>query len=464
MSNFVQTPLFEQTEVMRERGEFLHWYGVAPTDPDAVRTYMSARTGPEACVKAERCFGKGWAASWEYLRPDPHRSPFFHHRVLLATSEVVGTVARTIPDAIAMIEEIWGPGVVLECHRLSRPTDGHLKSWSRNWREYLKSVRETLEQRHQRPEMMRSAEWSFLHASEITLFLLIIAKRNRREYQPLRDENMPVERRHRVTVPFNLPICQPSPILPGDFVVVLASASKYKSTFLRNTAAFAIAVNYPTSFVSCQHCAHEEERRIHAIAGSAGYATLKAGNTALRVLDPFRATSGTSFLKMFTVDALLSALGVDITQNGTKLILVDAPEMLFSRDPEQAEEEIRQMKLFCLAHSVSMIVTAQGSRRGYENALYEQRWDLEGFKCAGFAQLADVVIGLLTDTYEEPQQSIKLQWIKSYRACPADTFATFVPSTGELRALEQAAPRREMPEALSPLLSRRDVFPVSSPA
>jgi hypothetical protein len=52
-----------QTETMREEGEFLHWYRVTPTNPENVPTFMSARTGPEACVKVERCFGKGWAHS-----------------------------------------------------------------------------------------------------------------------------------------------------------------------------------------------------------------------------------------------------------------------------------------------------------------------------------------------------------------------------------------------------------------
>jgi hypothetical protein len=46
-----------------------------------------------------------------------------------------------------MIEEIWSPGVVLECERLGRPSSGHLQSWSLHWREYLKRVRDQQEQR-----------------------------------------------------------------------------------------------------------------------------------------------------------------------------------------------------------------------------------------------------------------------------------------------------------------------------
>jgi hypothetical protein len=145
--------VYQQTEAMRESGEFLHWYFVSPAEPNSNRTSMSARNGPEACVKVERCFGKGWAASWEYAQPDPHRGPFYEHRALLTTTcDVVMTVARTIPDAVAMIEEVWGPGAVLQCDRLTtRPTPDHLRSWSQNWRVYLKNAQENLEQRRNAP-------------------------------------------------------------------------------------------------------------------------------------------------------------------------------------------------------------------------------------------------------------------------------------------------------------------------
>jgi hypothetical protein len=145
-----QKTVHQQTELMREQGEFLHWYLVTPADPNAAKQRMSARTGPEACVKVERCFGKAWAISWEYICPDPHRGPFFDHRVLLRTGEVVTTVARTIPDAISMVHEIWGPRHVLTCDRLSRTTDGHLRAWAENRREYLDNQRQQLERRSQK--------------------------------------------------------------------------------------------------------------------------------------------------------------------------------------------------------------------------------------------------------------------------------------------------------------------------
>ena len=139
--------VFQQTESMRENGEFLHWYFVTPTDPSHKRTGMSARTGPEACVKVERSFGKGWAASWEYVKPDPHRGPFFDYQIVLIDGDRAMTVARTVTDAIAMVESVWAPGVVLECSRMSRPTPEHLKAWSLHWREFLTEQRKKLEER-----------------------------------------------------------------------------------------------------------------------------------------------------------------------------------------------------------------------------------------------------------------------------------------------------------------------------
>ncbi len=109
---------------------------------------MSARNGPEAAVKVDRCFGRGWAASWEYLKPDPHRALYYTHRVVLTSGEILWTVAPTTNDAIAMIESVWSPGVVLECERLSRPCSNDLKDWSLNWQRRLKHQREQLEQRH----------------------------------------------------------------------------------------------------------------------------------------------------------------------------------------------------------------------------------------------------------------------------------------------------------------------------
>jgi hypothetical protein len=128
--------IWAQTEAMRDRGEFLHWYTVFSNTGD-VRQYMSARNGPEACIKVERDRGKGWAASWEYLRPDPHRGPYRYQRVMLTAGDVFVIVARTTLDAICMVEEVWGPGMVLQCDELGRATDGHLRSWSLHWREYL---------------------------------------------------------------------------------------------------------------------------------------------------------------------------------------------------------------------------------------------------------------------------------------------------------------------------------------
>jgi hypothetical protein len=115
-----------QTEAMREDGEFLHWYEVRLTSAGRCPAYMSARSGPEACVKVERGFGKGWAQSWKYLRPAPHRGPFFDHKVFLVSGDPIVLVARTIKDAISMVEAVWGPGHVLYVERMSRPSDGHL--------------------------------------------------------------------------------------------------------------------------------------------------------------------------------------------------------------------------------------------------------------------------------------------------------------------------------------------------
>ena len=53
-------PIRAQTETMRENGEFLHWYKVTPSRADHIHTYVSARTGPEACVQIERERGKDW--------------------------------------------------------------------------------------------------------------------------------------------------------------------------------------------------------------------------------------------------------------------------------------------------------------------------------------------------------------------------------------------------------------------
>ncbi|MGB6686268.1 MAG: HNH endonuclease signature motif containing protein [Terracidiphilus sp.] len=135
--------VFGQTEALREAGEFLHWYRVNPLDPEKTATFMSARTGPEACVKVERNLGKkGWAHSWEYLRPDPHRGPFFQYTVqVLYKGHVVplGPVARTANDAISMVEAVWGPGYVVSCELLRRPPDGHLWYWINHWREALAS-------------------------------------------------------------------------------------------------------------------------------------------------------------------------------------------------------------------------------------------------------------------------------------------------------------------------------------
>jgi hypothetical protein len=136
-----------QTEAMREDGEFLHWYRVDPIGPEAHRMLMSARTGPEACVKLERSLGKGWAHSWEYIAPDPHRGPFFNYKVLLVNGYPTILIARTQKDAISMIEDVWGPGNVLYAERLSRPIDSHLRCWQEHWREYLKAGREKIEER-----------------------------------------------------------------------------------------------------------------------------------------------------------------------------------------------------------------------------------------------------------------------------------------------------------------------------
>jgi len=139
--------VWAQTDAMRETGEFLYWYQVNSTVDGNSPTTMSARSGPEACIKVERAFGKGWAHSWKYLRPDPHRGPFFHHRIVLANGIHIGTVARTPNDAISMVEAIWGPGQVLYAERLDRVSDGRLCWWMKNWREYLTTIHGKLELR-----------------------------------------------------------------------------------------------------------------------------------------------------------------------------------------------------------------------------------------------------------------------------------------------------------------------------
>jgi hypothetical protein len=136
-----------QTEAMRDAGEFLHWYRVNPFDPEKNGIFMSARTGPEACVKVERNLGKGRAHSWEYVRPDPHRGPFFRYIVgLLCKGRVlqVEAVARTDNDAISMVESVWGPGYVVSCEQMGRPENGRLELWVNRWRELLTSQRENV--------------------------------------------------------------------------------------------------------------------------------------------------------------------------------------------------------------------------------------------------------------------------------------------------------------------------------
>lgn len=130
----------QQTDKMRKSGESLHWYRVLPdpSDSEAKPNCYSARNGPEACAKCDRELGKAWAHGWEYMCPDPHHSPFPYHNMLLTNGARVGPPARNERDAIAMIEEVWGHGVVLTCERSSTgPNDGQLMGWRANWRSML---------------------------------------------------------------------------------------------------------------------------------------------------------------------------------------------------------------------------------------------------------------------------------------------------------------------------------------
>jgi hypothetical protein len=79
------------------------------------------------------------------MAPDPHRGPFFHHRVLLTSGDPIVTIARTVQDAISMVEEIWGPGHILTCERDSRPSDGHLLSYSKCCREFMQNQKKLLD-------------------------------------------------------------------------------------------------------------------------------------------------------------------------------------------------------------------------------------------------------------------------------------------------------------------------------
>lgn len=130
-----------QTQKMREDGEFLHWYRVAPLDPEEGGVFMAARTGPEACIKVERNRGKGWAHSWEYMRPDPHRGPFFYYSVMVLyeghVARLMPIIARTATDAISMVESTWGPGYVLSCEQLPRLEIKCLEFWVNSWRRML---------------------------------------------------------------------------------------------------------------------------------------------------------------------------------------------------------------------------------------------------------------------------------------------------------------------------------------
>jgi len=139
-----------ETEAMRETGEPLYWYRVLPCCAEDIHKYMSARTGPEACVKVERTCGKGWARSWEYLRPDPSHSPFsqFHVKVLYKKHlDSIGIIARTAQDAIAMVDTVWGAGYVLSCKKAGmEPHDGLLAYWIKvGWRQALTVLRTRIE-------------------------------------------------------------------------------------------------------------------------------------------------------------------------------------------------------------------------------------------------------------------------------------------------------------------------------
>jgi hypothetical protein len=60
--HLVENSIWVQSESMREQGEFLHWYRVRPVDQEIDNQFMSARSGPEACIKVERSSGRGWGA------------------------------------------------------------------------------------------------------------------------------------------------------------------------------------------------------------------------------------------------------------------------------------------------------------------------------------------------------------------------------------------------------------------
>jgi hypothetical protein len=99
---------------------------------------MSARNGPEACVKCEIWLGKGWASSWEYIGADPPCLPFRYHLLLLDRGYAVRVVARTERDAIAMVDSVCGPGHVMTCQRTNNGPDSDiLMKHKAKWREFL---------------------------------------------------------------------------------------------------------------------------------------------------------------------------------------------------------------------------------------------------------------------------------------------------------------------------------------
>ena len=143
--------VWEETEAMRQAGGMLYWYRVIPCCTEAIQTFMSARTGPEACVKVEKTHGNGWVQSWEYLKPDPSHSPFSHFQAQVLFEghlDRIGVLARTAQDAVAMVDAVWGPGYVLTCEPLTEPRDGELSYWIRQgWRQVLTVSRERIEER-----------------------------------------------------------------------------------------------------------------------------------------------------------------------------------------------------------------------------------------------------------------------------------------------------------------------------
>jgi hypothetical protein len=141
-----------ETEEMRETGEPLYWYRVLPYCAEETQKFMSARTGPEACVKVERTCGKGWAQSWEYLQPDPSHSPFaqFYLKVLYKGHlDSIGIIARTAQDSIAMVDTVWGAGYVMNCQKPGViPDDGVLSYWIKvGWRQAVSVLRTRIEER-----------------------------------------------------------------------------------------------------------------------------------------------------------------------------------------------------------------------------------------------------------------------------------------------------------------------------